>query len=133
MLLVIGRHAHGPRHHRQFPCGLLFGCLNASFDIAYAVEIFGELATVTRTETFRKPGHLLRYDVENATVFLDATKALRRIRAVTLPEEPLEYRTRIVFHGERRCGGPPGERVEIGVTVGAVTSATSLAGLQGKF
>ena len=74
-----------------------------------------------------KPGsqarHVFADVIENAALLLHALQAGRRIGAFAVAEQALEHRARIDFHGIRRGGSAPGNRIGVGATVAGVAAA----------
>ena len=75
---------------------------------------------------------LVRHRVENAAIGLRTRQARGRIGALTVAEEPLEDRARIVLHRQRRRRRAPGDRRDVGATEPGVAGAGELGRLQAE-
>ncbi len=120
----------GALHHRQLHGGaLLFGLLDAAFDIANAFQVLVELALVARAEAGLQARDVAADEIEDAAILLHALDARGGIGGFAIAEEALEDGARIDLHRIRRGGSAPGN----GVGVGAAITGIAAAGEVGLF
>ena len=70
--------------------------------------------------------------VQQAAVLLDLRAPLRRIGAVAIAKEPLEYGARAIFHRQRRGRRAPGQRAQHGAIPALLALADDVVILQTK-
>src|SRR4029453_15002297 len=99
MLFEAPRNARGTIHVRKLARRLLLGALNAPLDVAHALEILAEPRAVARADRPHETSGGLGDRVEEAAILLQSGTARDGIRAVAVPEQPLEHRTRPVLAG----------------------------------
>ena len=98
------------RRHLRAVVG--FGPLNAPLDFADVVEILVEPRAIARAESALQGVGLVGDEIENASIAARAGDALGRGARFT--EQPLEHRTRVDFHRQRRGRRAPRDRVGVG-------------------
>ena len=108
---------------------LLFGLLDAAFDVADRFQVLGQLAAVGCAQPAFQPVNIPRHIIQNAALLIQAGQAGGRVGAVAVAKQPLEDRARADLHGVGSGGAAPGD----GIGVGATITGIAIAGQRGRF
>ena len=120
----------GETGHAQVGVGVLFlGELDAPLDLADGIEVFGHAVAVVRAQAALQAPHLAGDRIENTALLFDAFEPLGGRRAVA--EQAVEDQAGIDFHGHRRGGRAPGNRIHVGATEADVAGADQSAVILG--
>ena len=108
VLLVVVRNRARPLDARQLHGEvLLFGELDPPLDVADRLEVFLELAFVIGAKSHAQPRETAGHVVEHAFLAFESGHPGAGIRAVAIPEQPLEDRPRIDFRRQRAGRSTP--------------------------
>ena len=90
MVGELGRDAGRPLYGRKLARGLLFGHLDAAFDVPHAVEIFGQPRFVLGSDLVHKTRSGIGYRIEYAAFLVDPGQPDGWIGAAAVTKQALE-------------------------------------------
>ena len=132
MIFPARRDARGMIDERQLLIALRLGNLDALFDVANGVEVFGELRPIALRKNPLKARHFLADRIEHAALLAQPRAPRLWIRAGAVAEQALEDHTRVVLGGQRRVLTLPADGVRVRTREPGVAGARRLAGLDGE-
>src|SRR5579885_355194 len=89
-----------PFHRGRFRhSALLFGQLNAPFDVADGLQVLSQLAAVTGAQIRLQTVEIARDVIEDAALFPQSAEARSGVRGVAVSEKTLEHSPGVDFHG----------------------------------
>ncbi len=115
------RDAHGRHRQRQFGRCLLFGALDAGFDLTDVLEVLIEADAIAAAEAALERGDVSGHRVEDAAVLLHPPDAL--FHRAGPAEHALEDGARVGLERNRLRRRLPRDRVHVGAAVAGVTGA----------
>ena len=120
-------------HDRQLARALFLGALNTALDVANRFDVLRQLLPVARSEVALQPRQLAGHRIQDASIRRQSRQAFAAVRASGITEQPLEDRTRIVLHRQRRGRPAPAERGRVGATEAGIACSGELRRIQTEF
>src|SRR5258708_2204855 len=100
-------------YNRQIPSILLFGPLDAAFNIANGLEVLAQFGAIARPKSSLHLSHRLGHRIQNATVLLLAGQPCRGISTAAVTKHTLENCSRIIFHRQGSRCTTPGDGIDV--------------------